>query len=472
MYLTITTTHQPATDLGYLLHKNPFKTQTFSQSFGKTHVFYTEAQVKRCTAVLLLDIDPIGLVRRVGSGSDFALEQYVNDRPYVASSFLSVALGDVLRSAIAGRSTERQELAETAIPLEATIGVLPSRGGEEFLRRLFEPLGYETKVKKLPLDEQFPEWGESRYFKVTLRKTCLLKDLLTHLYVLIPVLDNGKHYWVGEEEVDKLLRHGEGWLSAHPEKEQITRRYLKHARNLAHNALTRLSENEDEQIDEFIDSGLPKVERERSLEEKLSLNEIRLRQIVEIIEESTAVSVIDLGCGEGKLLSALLKIKQLNAIVGMDVSIRTLEIAKDRLNWDQLPPKQQEKLKLIHGSLLYRDSRLAGFDIATVIEVIEHLDMPRLSAFERVLFEFAKPKTIIMTTPNAEYNVRFENLPPGQFRHTDHRFEWTRAEFEDWACERAAKYGYSVEFRPVGEVDPFVGAPTQLGLFTLVEAKR
>jgi 3' terminal RNA ribose 2'-O-methyltransferase Hen1 len=466
MYLTITTTHQPATDLGYLLHKSPFKVQTFTQSFGKAHVFYPENTTERCTAVLLLDIDPVGLVRRTGPGSEFALEQYVNDRPYVASSFLSVALGDVFRSAIAGRSKDRQELAEMPIPLEATIGVVPSRGGEVFLRRLFEPLGYEIELKRLALDEQFPEWGESRYFKVRLRKTCLLKELLTHLYVLIPVLDNEKHYWVGEEEVEKLLRHGEGWLSTHPEKEQITRRYLKHRGSLARDALSRLAENEDE-TDLLIEPDNPKLDRERMLEDKLSLNELRLRQIAELVKQSNATSVIDLGCGEGKLLSSLINMKQLDSIVGMDVSIRSLEIAKERLNWDRLPQKQQEKLKLIHGSLLYRDARLSGFDVATVIEVIEHLDMPRLSAFERVLFEFAKPKTIIMTTPNAEYNVRFENLQPGHFRHSDHRFEWTRAEFEGWARERAAKYGYSVEFRPVGEVDTVVGAPTQMGLFTL-----
>jgi 3' terminal RNA ribose 2'-O-methyltransferase Hen1 len=249
MLLTITTTHTPATDLGYLLHKNPFKAQRFELSFGTANVFYPEAKETRCTAALLVDVDPIGLVRRRGSSAEGGLlDQYVNDRPYVASSFLSVAIGEVFRSAMAGRSADRPDLVETRIPLEASLPVVPSRGGERLLRALFEPLGYEVTAVRLRLDEQFSEWGESAYYTVALRATVPLKDLLTHLYVLIPVLDNDKHYWVGEDEVEKLLRHGGSWLATHPEREQITRRYLKHQRSLARQALARLlaeDENED-----------------------------------------------------------------------------------------------------------------------------------------------------------------------------------------------------------------------------------
>src|SRR6476659_9411270 len=127
MLLTITTTHQPATDLGYLLHKNPERLHSFELSFGKAHVFYPEAAPDRCTAALLLDVDPVGLVRnRKGpSGEGGTLDQYVNDRPYVASSFLSVAIARVLGSALAGRSKGRPELTEVRMPLEAKISVLP-----------------------------------------------------------------------------------------------------------------------------------------------------------------------------------------------------------------------------------------------------------------------------------------------------------------------------------------------------------
>src|SRR5690348_13625783 len=234
MLLTIRTTHTPATDLGYLLHKNPARVQSFEQSFGRAHVFYPEASDEACTAALLLDVDPVGLVRgRRGSrGEGGALQQYVNDRPYVASSFLSVAIADVFGTAMAGRSKERPALADTPIPLSARIAVLPCRGGEDLLRRLFEPLGYAVSATQHPLDETNAEWGPSRYFTVELTATTRLSELLSHLYVLIPVLDDEKHYWVGAEEVDKLLRHGEGWLAAHPEREMITRRYLRHRRSL------------------------------------------------------------------------------------------------------------------------------------------------------------------------------------------------------------------------------------------------
>src|SRR6267378_7406537 len=252
MLLTISYSGKTATDLGYLLHKSPFLVHSFDQVLGKAHVFYPETSTDHCTAALLLEIDPIGLVRnrRGPSGEAHALEEYVNDRPYAASSFLSVALARTFGTAITGKSKERQELAAAPLPLEARITVLPCRGGENLLRRLFEPLGYEITAVRHPLDENFPEWGESPYFSVALKATIRLSDLLTHLYVLIPVLDDDKHYWVGDAEVEKLLRHGEGWLREHPEREVIANRYLKHRRHLAQAALSRLMEEDDPEADE------------------------------------------------------------------------------------------------------------------------------------------------------------------------------------------------------------------------------
>src|SRR6266705_2962423 len=163
MLLTITSTCPPATDLGYLLHKNPSRMQSFTLSFGQAHVFYPEVSPERCTAALLLGVDPVGLVRRGGrpAGEGHALEQYVNDRPYVASSFLSVAIAQVFGSALGGRSRERPELVNLPIPLSAHLPALPCRDGESFLRRLFEPLGYVVEATRHALDPAFPEWGDS-----------------------------------------------------------------------------------------------------------------------------------------------------------------------------------------------------------------------------------------------------------------------------------------------------------------------
>src|SRR5438552_14019430 len=390
MLLTLTTTHQPATDLGFLLRKNPARPQSFSLTFGKAHVFYPEASPQRCTVALLVDVDPVGLVRnrRGPSGERGALEQYVNDRPYAASSFLSVAIAEVFGSALAGKSKERPELADTPLPLRVTLSALPCRGGEEFLRKLFEPLGYTVFVRRLPLDEKFPDWGESAYYRVELEAQLPLQELLTHLYVLVPVLDNDKHYWVDDDEVEKLLRHGEGWLPTHPERETITRRYLKHQRSLVDDALAQLVDESEPDPDAVAEAH---ASEEEEIERSISLNEQRLGSVLAALKASGAARILDLGCGEGRLLQALLKEKQFTEIVGVDVSHRALETARDRLHYDRLPPIQKERLRLLHGSLIYRDQRLAGFDAAAVVEVIEHLDSPRVAAFERVLFECAKP---------------------------------------------------------------------------------
>jgi 3' terminal RNA ribose 2'-O-methyltransferase Hen1 len=465
MLLTITTTYRPATDLGFLLHKNPARCQSFPLSFGQAHVFYPEVSPERCTAALLLDIDPVGLVRnrRGPAGEGRALEQYVNDRPYVACSFLSVAIAQVYGHALAGRSKDRQALAETPLPLAAKLAVLPCRGGEGFLRRLFEPFGYTVTARGHPLDEQFPEWGDSPNYTVELHATCRLHELLSHLYVLVPVLDDDKHYWVGDDEVEKLLRHGEGWLASHPERERIARRYLKHQAGLARDALARLAEEDDPDPDA---AAATHAGEEVVLEERIRLNEQRLGAVVAALRDCGAKRVLDLGCGEGRLLRELLNDATFEEIVAMDVSYPALEVARAKLHWERLPPARQQRIRFLHGSLMYRDRRLAGYDAAAVVEVIEHLDPPRLAACERVLFEFARPATVVLTTPNVEYNVKFEGLPAGRFRHRDHRFEWTRAEFAAWAERVAGRFGYTVRFVPVGPTDPLVGPPTQMGVFT------
>jgi 3' terminal RNA ribose 2'-O-methyltransferase Hen1 len=363
---------------------------------------------------------------------------------------------------MAGQSKERPDLAQTKLPLEARLDVVPCRGGEEFLRRLFEPLGYDVVVVPHLLDERSPEWGMSRYFTLTLRAECRLSDLLTHLYVLVPVLDDDKHYWVGDDEVDKLLKHGEGWLGGHPERELIARRYLRHQHGLVREAIDRLIAAEDPVVDEV--DGAAEAD-ETALEERISLNDQRLNAVLAALRSLGAKRVLDLGCGEGKLLRMLLEDRGFEEILGMDVSFRALENAKRRFKLDRLPSLVRERLRLVHGSLMYRDSRLTGFDAAAVVEVIEHLDAPRLSAFERVVFEFAKPGAVVVTTPNAEYNVKWETLSAGQFRHQDHRFEWSRDQFQQWAATICQRFGYRVRFAPVGDDDPVVGSPTQLAIF-------
>ncbi|MGW2818027.1 3' terminal RNA ribose 2'-O-methyltransferase Hen1 [Streptomyces sp. NPDC001415] len=481
MFLTITTTgtpEGPATDLGFLLHKHPEKAQRFSTSHGTAHVLYPEATAERCTAALLLEVDPVALVRRGrgkgrGGAPDAALAQYVNDRPYAASSLMSVALSTVFKSALRGVCAALPERAAAPLPLRIEIPALPARGGAELVHKLFGPLGWDSvTAEPVALDEEFPEWGDSRYVRLVLSGELRLADALRQLYVLLPVLDDAKHYWVAPDEVDKLLRAGDGWLADHPEQNLITSRYLSRRRGLAREAmerleLVRLAEAEGldvEEVDNAVDETSDTTERPETLAEQ------RRVAILAALTAAGASRVLDLGCGQGQLVQKLLEDARFTEIVGVDVSMRALTVASRRLRVERMTERQAARLTLMQGSLAYTDKRLKGYDAAVLSEVIEHLDLPRLPALEYAVFGSARPRTVIVTTPNVEYNVRWETLPAGHVRHGDHRFEWSRAEFRAWSRAVAERHGYAVEFGPVGPDDPEVGPPTQLAVFTLTGA--
>lgn len=469
MLLNITTTHNPATDLGYLLHKHPDKFQTVEFSVGKAHIFYPEISPEKATISLLLDIDTVDMVRGKNANSDsFSLANYVNDRPYVASSFMSVAIAKAFSSALNGNCKDKPELVAQKMPFEVSISVIAApRGGEILIRKFFEPLGYEITLERHILDKKFTEWGNSKYYSLTLKNTITTQELLSHLYLLIPALDNEKHHFISQNEVDKLLQKGEGWLKNHPEKDEIIRRYLVNLNFLSKKALAQLVD--DEHIIENADS-IDEEEAEKTAQElkKETLHNTRINLVAEKLAECGAKKVLDLGCGEGKLIRQLLKDKQFTEIVGTDVCYNELLKAKKRLNYDEMPPKQQQRITLFQSSLTYIDKRFKGFDAAALVEVIEHLDLNRLRAFERVVFEFARPQNVILTTPNQEYNVVWESLPADKMRHNDHRFEWTRQEFADWTNIISEKFGYTVAISGIGEEVKNVGTPSQMAVFSRI----
>lgn len=465
MLLTISLAGELAPKLGYLLAKHPDKCQRFDLNFGQAYVFYPEASERRCTAALLLDLDPVGLVR--GRGEAPTIAHYVNDRAYVASSFFSVALGQVFRSALAGRCREFPELVAAELPLEAHVAAIRCRGGAALARRLFEPLGYTLELAHAELDPRFPEWGQSPYVALTLRGQRRLSELLSHLYVLMPVLDGGKHYYVGEDEIDKLIDHGASWLSSHPERELITSRYLKRNQRLTREALVRLT-TQDGASPEPAEPA--PEQQEPTLEPPLSLDQRRVEAVCATLLRLQAKTVLDLGCGEGKLLRRLRAEPELTRLVGVDVSSRALEVAHRKLRLGS--SRDSERLALLHGSVVYRDARFAGFDAICLVEVIEHLELDRVPWLERSVFEFARPAHVVLTTPNRDYNACFEQLPAGRLRHHDHRFEWTRSEFADWASGVARRFGYDVRFASIGDEHPERGAPTQLAIFSRADLAR
>jgi 3' terminal RNA ribose 2'-O-methyltransferase Hen1 len=455
MFLSIATTHAPATDLGFLLMKHPERVHEVDCGFGRGIVFFPEAGEVRCEAALVVDVDPVGLVRGRGA-ADGPLDQYVNDRPYAASSFLSVALNRMFRTAMAGNSRERPELAAAAIPLEIRVTPLPVRGSNEIVAKLFEPLGWSTRVERIPGPS-----GPSRFVSLELNGTLRLADALNQLYVLIPALDEDKHYWVGDDEVDKLIAKGGDWLAAHPARELIARRYLKRRRDLTRLAMARMApEDEPEPID-----AAPREPLEQSLEAPIRLHDLRLDVVADAIHATGARIAADLGCGEGRLISRLLRDRQFEKIIGLDVSLQALGRASERLKLDRPGGPPEGRVLLLHGALTYCDDRWRDAEVVALVEVVEHLDPDRLPMATEIIFGDARPATVIVTTPNADYNVLFPSLPAGAFRHPDHRFEWSRVEFGAWVSEIEGRYGYRCQISGIGPSDDDHGAATQIAVF-------
>ncbi|MBO0775208.1 MAG: 3' terminal RNA ribose 2'-O-methyltransferase Hen1, partial [Actinobacteria bacterium] len=378
MLLTVATTRRPATDLGYLLHKHPDRVQSLTVPAGEAHIFYPEATAARCTAALLLEVDPVGLVRgrRAAASDAFSLGQYVNDRPYAASSMLAMAMKAAFRTAFTGRCDARPDLAAAAIPLEIGVPALRCRDGAALAHRIFEPLGWRVDAASVPADPAFPDWGDSGYAAVRLAGTARLADALNQLYVLLPALDDTKHYWVTADEVGKLIRAGAGWLASHPERALISRRYLAHHRELTRSALARLAEVDDTDPAE-LDNAVPAEETGEPAataapgtgpDPLVPLTGLRRDAVLAAVRAARARRVGDLGCGDGALTRELLADRGIEQVIAVDVSVRALQLAARRLGLDSMPAAQRERLRLFQSSLTYRDARLAGLDAAVLME--------------------------------------------------------------------------------------------------------
>ncbi|QWS33465.1 3' terminal RNA ribose 2'-O-methyltransferase Hen1 [Curtobacterium aetherium] len=477
MLVTITTRGEAAPDLSHLLHKHPGRAQAFDLSVGTAHVFYPADTADVCTAALLLEVDPIALARSKRYGADAqALSRYVNDRPYAATSMLALAIAQVFRSAMGGHSASRPERAAAPLDLEIALTSVPSEvdaHGTGMATRLFAPLGWDVDEARAPLDPTRPEWGDAGTVGLRLRGRVRLSDALRQLTVLLPVLDDAKHYWVGDDEVGTLLRRGEGWLAAHPLRGLITSRSLAHQRALVDDATTRLLGLDDGSATGAVPAGAG-VDDDGAADEVSTSDDVpvetplyrrRAEAVLTALADVRAHTVADVGCGEGALLRHLFADRSFTTVIGTDVAPRELARAERRLRLDDVSDEQRARVRLLQSSVTYSDDRIAGLDAVVLMEVVEHVDPDRLPALEASVFGAARPGAVIVTTPNAEHNVRFEHLATGRFRHPDHRFEWTRAEFRTWATAVGDRHGYTVEFRPVGDDDPAVGPPTQLALF-------
>ncbi|MEJ5913231.1 3' terminal RNA ribose 2'-O-methyltransferase Hen1 [Pseudokineococcus sp. 1T1Z-3] len=468
MLLTLTATSSPAlpdaSDLGYLLHKHPARVQGADLPVGRVTVFYPEASPERCTAALLLEVDPVEQARGAGRPG-WALGRYVSERPYASSSALAVAMARVLATALRGRCDARPDLVGAELDLDAHVPAAAATGagggGADLAERLFAPLGWHVDAAAVPLDPQLPRWGDAGVVDLRLRGRLRLADALTHLYVLLPVLAGAKHYWVSAEEVDKLLRAAGTWLPQHPERELVTRRYLASQRSYVDDASARLAalEGVPDADDPAPGRSAPEVDGDAPRARPLAV--LRREAVLAELERLGAARVVDLGCGEGALVADLLARPWVREVVGADVSAAELDRAARRLDLARMPDRQRERVRLLQSSATYRDRRLAGYDALVLVEVLEHVDAERLPALERAVLAAARPRAVVLTTPNVERNAGY-GLAEGQRRHPDHRFEWTRAELAAWAHRVGQEHGYSVAHSGIGDDDPQHGQPTQL----------
>ncbi|MED5803035.1 3' terminal RNA ribose 2'-O-methyltransferase Hen1 [Gordonia sp. Z-3] len=434
------TVQLPATDLGFLLYKHPDRVQRFATSQGGATVFFPVASPELCSVVLHVDGAGAKVDRAEGMG------RYVNVVPFAASSRLVVVLGKVFGDALAGRCATRPELVDNRWPMTLTVPSVPT-GGRCSPAELFEPLGWTVQTSAQPLEP--PQWGDSEFVTISLSGVHTVRDALRHLSVCLPVLAGAKHYFVDDAEVDKLQRLGDGWLDTHPRRDDIAAGYVKHVRSLTDEAVMRLAGD--------VTTAQPADDANAVPERRASLARHRREWVVESLARAGARSVLDAGCGEGRLLAELVTALPGAQIAGVDVAPAMVDRARERL-------QRWRGTSVWQSSLMYTDPRCRGFDAVVLMEVIEHIEFDRLPTAMSSVFDEMAPRTVVITTPNHDHNEAYGLA--GQWRHPDHRFEFTRADFAQWCASVAEEYRYRVTIDGVGEPVEGLGAPTQCAVFT------
>lgn len=496
MQLAIKATGEGAKMLSFLLSKNPQNLYDRSEKGYRVRLTYTVFTDTEVEAVLIVTPDPVELVKN--SPDVYDITQYINDREFVTSSLFCSYARSALGTALNGRPKEEySEWVNHAFNLTISFGPVASDLPDAVINDLFEYLGYEVTIERGQADYRFQlkERSSARFISISGLST--VQAALKQLFVLIPVLDNYKHYYLSEQEIDKLQRYGEGWLDRHPLRELIIKRSLRF-QDLIDQAALIYGDKRWEQPAEGYNVWKPAVGREEiaktaeikgieeleELEELdgideaerldgesaresapfVSLNEQRYQAIVKIVENIPAKqTLVDFGAGEGKLSVRLGFIPGVKEILAVEPTERAQLRAIER--FDKAARREAFVKPIpVWGSLFYYDERLRCKDVMILCEVIEHIDEYRLPGTMECLFKEYQPKTLIVTTPNAEYNAFYQM--PEKMRHKDHRFEWTRQEFSEWCNGWANLYPYEVQIEGIGDQTEEYGQPTQTAIFT------
>jgi 3' terminal RNA ribose 2'-O-methyltransferase Hen1 len=440
-------------------------------SFGEGYVYFQENPQGDNSLSLLVDVDPLATVQGRGQLSHMD-GLYVNDRAYVPSSLLTSALTKAFGTALSGRCKERPELASTPIDWTVSVPVVTSDWRTEILWSLFGPLGYEVRMAHVEREghrSSHPDVA-SDLTGVKLCTTATMREVLSHLVVLIQVLDQDNHRWLDEQDLDPFMRRVEGWLPEHPYGMFILKRALKHQKHLIKAVIAKFPAIVDSQarISSINSEMWDASQLEEYADQPLSLNRQRFAVVQELIERLQPRSLVDLGCGDGSFIGFLANgalLHPMERIIGMDVSASELARAKTRMEHLSSLPGRRTPVEWLLGSLLYRDPRIKGLDMAILIEVIEHIDPWRLPALERQVFGEGGYASIVVTTPNREFNLIYGLSEEHSLRHRDHRFEWTRQEFQEWVQKIASQYGYEWQIQGIGTVSLDHGSPSQMVLF-------
>lgn len=443
MQLTIQASGDNVKAISYLLSKNPDNLYERNHKGHLVRLFYSKFTEEEVEVTIFVTPDPIELLQNRSNSYD--ITHYINDREFAVSSIFTSFVRSALGTALNGQPKEEYlKWVSYRFPFKFQFGPVASTFSDLQIKDLFEPIGYEVSISRPEIDYAIDLKEKSSARMITLSANQTLQDALRHLFVLIPVIDDYKHYFIDEKEIEKLQRYGEGWLEEHPKRDSIYRQALRFKEIYSQVERPSSQEQTDEEA------------------KKVRLNDLRYGKIVEKAEIMRPKSIVDFGSGEGKLslrLGFLEGVKEILAVEPSEIenlkAKRRFEKVKDQPNF--VEPET------LWGSLFYFDERLKGKDLIILCEVIEHIDEYRLpKAMDMILHQYT-PESLIITTPNKEYNVVYDMEE--NYRHSDHRFEWTRQEFREWCHARNHQNLYELEFLGIGQEHLSQGFPTQMCVF-------
>ncbi|WP_310831561.1 3' terminal RNA ribose 2'-O-methyltransferase Hen1 [Paenibacillus pedocola] len=473
MHLIIRATGTGAGMLSHLLAKNPNNLYDRTEKEARVRIVFTVSSEEETEAVIYVTPDPIELVKGDSSAHN-DITQYINDREFVTSSLFCSYIRPALGTALNGKPKEAyMPWVGKPLKLELTFGPVASNLPDRTLEELFTALGYEVQLERGDAEYSFAlkTRSSARYIKLAGEQT--LQTALQQLFVLIPALDDYKHYYISDDEVDKIRRYGAGWLEEHPQRSLILKRTLRFAgaikqyEAMAAKEKRSTAENsvDSEDVPAAVTVSGESAVTEMQEEPKIRLNDLRYAAIAAAVEELYAkATIVDFGSGEGKLSAKLSSVPGVREIKAVEPSAASQLRAMDRF------AKLADKPGIIvpdpvTGSLFYFDESLRGKDVMILCEVIEHIDEYRLArVMENIFAEYA-PKTLIVTTPNKDYNAVYE-MEQEELRHGDHRFEWGRKAFSVWCARWTETFDYTAELTGIGEGSVEFGYPTQMAIFT------